>query len=364
MRKQLKDLDQNKIIQLYKIKTINEIANLQFCQERFIVYILLKNKIYKDGIEKIGQLNLDIYHFFVDKNINIKEQQAKNINFKLQRNKIPQFIDGVRIIPISKIKNKTSIIEKLGYKLSRKIVCFKSNLKNYQNNKIKYQLKLKDEEFKKKEIQRIKQWKKNNNIYILQSNKAYKQKYKQIEKAQRKQYKENNKDIIKIKGKQYRDNLPIQKKKKTKQNFNRNRKIRYQTDVIFKLITVFRSRIKIEINKKNLIKNSQTRIILGDDIPVIKKYIQSQFKDGMTWSNWNYETWHLDHIISLSQAENSFQLQMLGHYKNLRPISAFQNLSKSDKFPQVDIVPEDLMPIYVYFLNKRQLKKIKTETIK
>jgi 5-methylcytosine-specific restriction endonuclease McrA len=55
-----------------------------------------------------------------------------------------------------------------------------------------------------------------------------------------------------------------------------------------------------------------------------KAHIESQFVEGMTWSNWSVDGWHIDHITPLSKGGTN-------HYTNLQPLWAKDNLSKSDK---------------------------------
>jgi hypothetical protein len=72
--------------------------------------------------------------------------------------------------------------------------------------------------------------------------------------------------------------------------------------------------------------------ILGCTIQEFKLHIESQFKDGMSWDNRG--EWHIDHIMPLSMAKTEDELVRLNHYKNLRPLWAHENLSKSDKTPE------------------------------
>tara|TARA_R110001632_G_scaffold184285_1_gene304409 strand:+ start:334 stop:990 length:657 start_codon:yes stop_codon:yes gene_type:complete len=53
-------------------------------------------------------------------------------------------------------------------------------------------------------------------------------------------------------------------------------------------------------------------------------YIESLFTEGMTWDNWSYDGWHMDHIHPLSKGGTN-------HYTNLQPLWAADNLAKSNK---------------------------------
>jgi hypothetical protein len=72
--------------------------------------------------------------------------------------------------------------------------------------------------------------------------------------------------------------------------------------------------------------------ILGCTIQEFKLHIEFQFKDGMSWDNRG--EWHIDHIMPLSMAKTEDELVRLNHYKNLRPLWAHENLTKSDKTPE------------------------------
>ena len=80
-------------------------------------------------------------------------------------------------------------------------------------------------------------------------------------------------------------------------------------------------------------KKDSTIELLGCSIDELKIHLQNQFKEGMTWQN--HGEWHIDHIIpcaafDLSKKENCLKCF---NYKNLQPLWAHENLSKSDKIP-------------------------------
>lgn len=72
---------------------------------------------------------------------------------------------------------------------------------------------------------------------------------------------------------------------------------------------------------------------LGCSIQEFKIYIESKFLPGMTWDNWGINTWHLDHIISLSSFDLTIREELLKavHYTNLQPLWAKDNIKKSNK---------------------------------
>ena len=80
-------------------------------------------------------------------------------------------------------------------------------------------------------------------------------------------------------------------------------------------------------------------LVLGCTQEELVRHIESQFRPGMTWSN--YGDWHVDHIRPCS----SFDLTSLSeqsvcfHYTNLQPLWAADNLGKRDRYRRV---PGDL----------------------
>jgi hypothetical protein len=75
--------------------------------------------------------------------------------------------------------------------------------------------------------------------------------------------------------------------------------------------------------------------LLAIDLPSFYAYIEAQFKDGMSWENYG-KVWHLDHKIPISSAINEIEFMQLWHYTNLRPLLAFENLSKGSKYSQLE----------------------------
>lgn len=60
-------------------------------------------------------------------------------------------------------------------------------------------------------------------------------------------------------------------------------------------------------------------------------YIENQFTDDMSWENYGYNGWHIDHIIPSSTANNYREMIKLNHYTNLRPMWGIENQSKGNK---------------------------------
>lgn len=63
-------------------------------------------------------------------------------------------------------------------------------------------------------------------------------------------------------------------------------------------------------------------------------HIESKWKPGMTWDNYNFQGWHIDHIIPAKAYDltNSEQRNKYRHYTNLQPLWKDENLAKAGSF--------------------------------
>jgi hypothetical protein len=88
--------------------------------------------------------------------------------------------------------------------------------------------------------------------------------------------------------------------------------------------------------KSHLItKSSGGRLIrlLGCTIEYFMFYIESMFIENMTWDNYGYYGWHLDHIIPCSMFDmtNEEEVNKCFHYSNYQPLWRFDNQSKGGR---------------------------------
>ena len=111
--------------------------------------------------------------------------------------------------------------------------------------------------------------------------------------------------------------------------FRKYEKNRRKTDSLYRLKKTLRSRTYEAFKTKGYKKTSQTQEMLGVDWKVCKAHIERQFTKGMNWNN--HGEWQIDHIIPLASAKNEKELRKLCHYRNLQPLWAVDNMSKSDK---------------------------------
>jgi hypothetical protein len=103
----------------------------------------------------------------------------------------------------------------------------------------------------------------------------------------------------------------------------------YKNNPLYYLRKRISSRTRLFLRRKGLMKSESTESILGCDYETFVKHIESLFKDGMNWDN--KDKWHLDHIIPLSSGETIEEINKLGHYTNIQPLWAEDNLKKGNR---------------------------------
>jgi hypothetical protein len=121
------------------------------------------------------------------------------------------------------------------------------------------------------------------------------------------------------------------KRPEVKKRVNRTNKEKYTNDINYKLRTLIRSRLRLAIKDKQ--KTGSAIENLGCSIDELIVYLESKFKNGMTWENHTLNGWHIDHIKPLCQfdLENPKQFAEACHYTNLQPLWCSDNYSKGGR---------------------------------
>lgn len=125
----------------------------------------------------------------------------------------------------------------------------------------------------------------------------------------------------------------IEYRRKNLKKLNKQRLEKYHTDINFKIRHNLRTRLNNALRAQNTKKNKSSLAFLGCSIEQVRKHLESQFQEGMTWENHATDGWHIDHIIpcvsfDLTKEE---EIKKCFHYTNLKPLWAEENLSKRDK---------------------------------
>ena len=178
---------------------------------------------------------------------------------------------------------------------------------------------------------RRKKYYKNNFEKVSESNKKWKKNNPEKTKEHRKRYKKNHREKVNEYNRKYRKN-----NSSFRAAANLRHGERYKNEPLYRLERILRARFTKFLKQNNCRKGGRSFEIFGATPQQIKSHIESQFKDDMTWENQG--EWHIDHIIPLDYYFKNFDLNDLEvqkkafNYKNLQPLWAFENLSKSNKF--------------------------------
>jgi hypothetical protein len=118
---------------------------------------------------------------------------------------------------------------------------------------------------------------------------------------------------------------------KTNETTKRYHRERRKRDPIFKLIAYVRGRIHGALKTESAKKSKKTEQLLGCSVQELRKHLEAQFKDGMSW--YNYGQWHVDHIKPCCAFDltNPEEQKACFNYLNLQPMWAEDNLKKSGK---------------------------------
>jgi len=150
----------------------------------------------------------------------------------------------------------------------------------------------------------------------------YKKHGDKVRKTARKNRPKHTERIVK-----YRDKI------KPKRNLAERE--RAKTDIQFKLNRNIRSSMCHSLKYNGSKNGRHWEDLVGYTLTDLKKHLQKQFIDGMTWENWGINGWHIDHVIPISAFNftdpSHTDFKRCWSLKNLQPLWAFDNISKNDK---------------------------------
>ena len=197
--------------------------------------------------------------------------------------------------------------------------CFNIGNKNYctkNKDRVKEYKNIYYNSNKELIVNRSKQWAIDNPISFKEKIKRYSN--KESTKNKRKQHYLDNKEFYSIRNKEY--------KLLNKDKLNNSHKIKYNSDILYRLKFLLRGIISKSFKRKGFGKFSKTSEILGCSFEEFQLYLESKFEDWMNWNNrglYNGELnygWDIDHIIPLSSAKTEEEMILLNHYSNLQPL--------------------------------------------
>ncbi len=115
----------------------------------------------------------------------------------------------------------------------------------------------------------------------------------------------------------------------------------YHENAEFRLGKCLRTRLRTLLASSGRRKAALGRMgeLVGCSIQELKQHLESKFQPGMTWENYGYSGWHVDHVIPLSTFTLTIREELLkaNHYTNLQPLWAEDNLRKSNSLELIPI---------------------------
>jgi hypothetical protein len=143
-------------------------------------------------------------------------------------------------------------------------------------------------------------------------------------------YSLNKEEIIERK-REYRDTDEYKINSKIYEKFYKERrKVKRRNNINYRISMSIRDIVRRCLKYKGDNKKLKTFDILGYKTNDLKKRLECQFKDGMSWEN--YGEWHIDHKKPISKFDKKTNLKIINSLCNLQPLWAKDNLSKGNKF--------------------------------
>jgi hypothetical protein len=175
---------------------------------------------------------------------------------------------------------------------------------------------------------------KNKNKLNLKAKRYYSLNKVKFHVAYKSYYKKNRLIVInRVKNYAKNNSDKLQKYKKNYKLVNRKRlnllnKVRYDTDVLFKLRQRMSSRLRDILKHRGVDKRARaTEKLLGYNSKELKEHLEKQFTNDMSWFNYG-SYWHIDHKIPISYGSNFEEILELSKLDNLQPLEKKHNLSK------------------------------------
>jgi hypothetical protein len=159
---------------------------------------------------------------------------------------------------------------------------------------------------------------------VRDRNKAWVEKNRDRVLESKRVYNREHKDELIAKAKVCRSRKPDQYRETARKNAVARRAV----DIDFRLKDVLRKRMRNALLGHS--KAEKTMGLLGCSMDELKAHLASQFRNGMDWSNYGKNGWHIDHIkpccsFDLTVGEEQ---RKCFHFTNLQPLWAKENWMK------------------------------------
>jgi hypothetical protein len=166
---------------------------------------------------------------------------------------------------------------------------------------------------RQKILKKVKKYTINNREKVLEGKRREYRKHREKYLLNNKEWAENNR----TKSNQIKYNYKIRKRK---------------IDPVYRIVDNLRGRIVAVMKGANKSKSSME--LLGCSAEELRIHLEKQFTKGMSWDNYGYYGWHIDHIKPCASFDLSDpkQQKKCFHYSNLQPLWAEDNYKKRDTY--------------------------------
>jgi len=156
----------------------------------------------------------------------------------------------------------------------------------------------------------------------MRQNPEWVKKYREYHRAYDKKWRKDNPKYAES----HRNQMREWGRKNAKRIYERRRQRPYE-----KIAATIRSRMN-DFAKRGW-GSEKTEKLLGCTFKELKIHLEKQFKPDMTWNNYGFYGWHIDHFRPLSSfnLKNSKERKRAWHYTNLQPLWMKENLQKHTK---------------------------------
>jgi hypothetical protein len=197
--------------------------------------------------------------------------------------------------------------------------------------------------------EKAKAWYAKNRVKRAAYSKAHNAQNKEANASRQKRYHEANREILLVKKRakhlENRDKILVKKRDYYLQNRDKilKKAARYRSLNMSKMVAYNRERARRDStfrlirNLRNRtwqavkgLKSASTIQLLGCSPQQVRDHLESLFKPGMSWDNYGFRGWHVDHIKPLASFDltDSAQQKLAFHYTNLQPLWASENFAK------------------------------------
>jgi hypothetical protein len=195
--------------------------------------------------------------------------------------------------------------------------------------------KLYSQKNKEKVYERQNKWKIENQGHVLLKRKErYKLKGEEIREKRKNYYYNNREKCIESVNNYNKKNI---KRVREKQRLNHKKK--KQDNIQYRILKLLRGRIFQAVKNKRK-RAYRTMELTGCDMSFLISHLENKFTNGMTWDNQGIKGWHIDHIKPCSRFDltKKEEQKKCFHYSNLQPLWWYDNLIKSDKWEEANLI--------------------------